>query len=303
VSILLRAVERCEGEASISLRACVPCGEPAGEWAEGVDAVNDETGRGETERGKTSSSQLLTKGLRVLTHVAQQGGEVGVRELARDMEMSTTVMHRLITSLVDQRFLERNAENGKYRIGAQAFEVGKAFIRSAKIETCAPPVLRKIVEQSDLNAFLGVMRGSSVIYLIAMQDNGPLAIRVAPGAEAPLHATAMGKILLAELPDEEIHQKLSFYFDKKFSASTTKDPSMLIEEISVVRQRGYAISDDEAFRGVVSVGAPIRDFSQKVVAAMSISKPKALLREREMDHIIATALDASERISRCLGGR
>ncbi|CEJ14589.1 Acetate operon repressor [bacterium YEK0313] len=260
-----------------------------------------ETDSTEARSAKTSTSQLLSKGLRVLSYVAQTGGEIGVRDLAREMKMSTTVMHRLISTLAEQKFLERNPENSKYRIGAQAFEVGKAFLRSAKIEICAPPVLRQIVQQSDLNAFLGVMRGSSVVYLIAMQDNGPLAIRVAPGAEAPLHATAMGKVLLAELPDEEIKQKLALYFDTKFSASLMREPGSLIEEIEVVRRRGYAISDDEAFRGVVSVGTPIRDFSQKVVAAISVSKPKALLKERELDHIIATALDASDRISRNLG--
>lgn len=264
----------------------------------GLSAETDST---ETRGAKTSTSQLLSKGLRVLSHVAQNGGEIGVRDLAREMKMSTTVMHRLISTLAEQKFLERNPENSKYRIGAQAFEVGKAFLRSAKIEICAPPVLRQIVQQSDLNAFLGVMRGSSVVYLIAMQDNGPLAIRVAPGAEAPLHATAMGKVLLAELPDEEIKQKLALYFDTKFSASLMREPGSLIEEIEVVRRRGYAISDDEAFRGIVSVGTPIRDFSQKVVAAISVSKPKALLKERELDHIIATALDASDRISRNLG--
>lgn len=266
-----------------------------------MSAAETETDSTEARGAKTSTSQLLSKGLRVLSHVAQNGGEIGVRDLAREMKMSTTVMHRLISTLAEQKFLERNPENSKYRIGAQAFEVGKAFLRSAKIEICAPPVLRQIVQQSDLNAFLGVMRGSSVVYLIAMQDNGPLAIRVAPGAEAPLHATAMGKVLLAELPDEEIKQKLALYFDTKFSASLTREPGSLIEEIEIVRRRGYAISDDEAFRGIVSVGTPIRDFSQKVVAAISISKPKALLKERELDHIIATALDASDRISRNLG--
>ncbi len=266
-----------------------------------MSAADNETEATEGRGAKTSTSQLLSKGLRVLSHVAQIGGEVGVRDLAREMAMSTTVMHRLISTLAEQRFLERNPENGKYRIGAQAFEVGKAFLRSAKIETCAPPVLRRVVQQSDFNAFLGVMRGASVVYLIAMQDNGPLAIRVAPGAEAPLHATAMGKVLLAELPDEEIRQKLALYFDTKFSASVQRDPASLIDEIDVVRRRGYAISDDEAFRGIVSVGAPIRDFSQKVVAAISISKPKALLKEREIEHVISTAIDAADKISRNLG--
>lgn len=263
--------------------------------------TNDNDTNGKDGGAKTSTSQLLAKGLRVLTHIADHGGEVGVRDLARAMAMSTTVTHRLIATLAEQRFLERNGENGRYRIGPQAFEVGKAFLRSAKIETCAPPILRKIVQQTDLNAFLSVMRGANVVYLVAMQDNGPVNIRVAPGTSAPLHATAMGKVLLAELPDDEVRQKLALSFDGKPGGPVAKDASTLLDEIAVVRTRGYAISDEEAFRGVVSVGAPIRDFSQRVVAAIAISKSKAHLREREIEQLIAVALEASEQISRAMG--
>lgn len=131
------------------------------------------TENSEEQKSPTSSSLLLTKGLRLLQHVANQG-ESGVREIARQMSFSPTVAHRLVTSLMKEGFLERNDETGRYRVGAQAFAVGRAFLKSARIESVAPPIMREIVEEGEFNAFLSVMRGAQIVYISAMQDNGPI---------------------------------------------------------------------------------------------------------------------------------
>lgn len=251
---------------------------------------------------KTSSSLLLTKGLRLLQHVAKTG-EIGVREIARNLSLSTTVAHRLVTSLFEEGFLERNEENGRYRVGAQAFEVGRAFLRTARIETSAPPAMRRVVTEGAFNAFLGVMRGSNVVYLSAMQDNGPINNLMLPGSEAPLHTTAMGKILLAELADEEILQRVYFYQRSKVGADQSIDTVRLLQEINAARKNGYSIADDEAFRGVISVGVPIRDFSRRVIAALSLSTQRDRITDRQQVLLIETALKCGAEISYSLGDR
>lgn len=251
---------------------------------------------------RTSSSLLLTKGLRLLQHVARQG-ECGVREIARDMGLSTTVAHRLVTSLYEEGFLERSDPGGRYRVGMQAFEVGRAFLRSARIENCAPPIMRGIVDQGEFNAFLGVMRGAHVVYLSAMQDNGPINNLMIPGSEAPLHSTAMGKILLAELPDEEILQRVYFYQKSKVGADQAIDTARLLQEINAARNGGYSVADDEAFRGVISVGVPVRDFTRKVIAALSLSTRRDNITPRQQRLLIETAVGCGAEISHSLGNR
>lgn len=257
---------------------------------------------GETTKSRTSSSLLLTKGLRLLRHVAQQG-ECGVRELARQTGLSSTVVHRLVTSLLDEGFLERNEQNGRYRVGAQAFEVGRAFLKSARLETCAPPVMQEIVDRGEFNAFLGVMRGSMVVYLSAMQDNGPITIRMVAGSEAPLHTTSMGKVLLAELPDEEILQKVEFYRRSRAEVAAAVDTTALLAEINDVRRTGFACSEGEAFQGIIAIGVPIRDFSRRVVAALSLAMPSSSLNDKIRSRLISTAKDAGVRVSHALGDR
>lgn len=251
---------------------------------------------------RTSSSLLLTKGLRLLRHVAAHG-DCGVREIARAMDLSPTVAHRLVTSLFEEGFLERDGQSSRYRVGAQAFEVGRAFLRSARLDNCAPPIMRGVVEQGAFNAFLGVMRGSNVVYLTAFQDNGPINNHMLPGSEAPLHATAMGKILLAELADEEILQRVYFYQRSKVGADLSIDTSKLLQEIHAARKSGYAMADDEAFRGVISVGVPIRDFSRRVIAALSLSMQRSNITPRQMALLVETAVTSGVSISHALGDR
>jgi len=253
--------------------------------------------------GASSGSLVLAKALRVLNHVASCGGEVGVRDLARETRLPVTVVHRLVSSLLEYRYLEQNTETGKYRIGVQAFEVGRVYLKSAKIETCAPPVLRKVVEKQGLNAFLGVMRDLSVVYLLALQDFGPYNIRVAPGSQVPLTTTAMGKVLLADLSDGEIEIKLAQYAAQRFSAPEPPSLGEMLAQLHIIRRQGYAVSQDEAFHGVVSVGAPVTDFSGRVVAAISIGRPVHLKAATSVEKMIACAQKAAAQISTCLGAQ
>lgn len=249
-----------------------------------------------------SGSQVLSRGLRVLTQVARMG-ESGVRELARETGMSVTVVHRLVSSLAHQHYLEKNPESGKYRIGLQAFEVGRTYLRSARIETCAPPVLRNLVDSKKLNAFLAVMRDLSAVYLIAIQDFGHYDIRIAPGSEVPLATTAMGKALLADLEDDEIIAKLSEYAEKRFSAFDMSHAHDFMAEINEIRNNGFAISEGGSFRGTTSVAAPVYNYTGRVIAAISIGRPTHIENHVSTDDMRDYAIEAAEQISACLGYR
>ncbi|KAK54177.1 IclR family transcriptional regulator [Bordetella bronchiseptica] len=270
---------------------------------EATVAADGSKTRKEEGGAESGGSQVMTKGLRVLSHVAHCGGEIGVRELARDVGLPVAVVHRLVSSLSELNYLEKNPESGKYRIGYEAFEVGRTYLRSARIETCAPPVLRNVVDAHRLNAFLGVMRDLSVIYLITIQDYGHYDIRIAPGSEVPLATTAMGKVLLADLADDEILEKLGQYAEKRFSAFDISKRDTVIEEIVQIRQQGYAVSEDGSFRGTVSVAAPVYNFTGRVIAAVSVGRPTQISSGPTVESMIECAVEAAGRISACLGAQ
>ena len=249
-----------------------------------------------------AGSQVLTRGLRVLTQIARMG-EVGVRELARELELPVTVVHRLVTSLAHQKYIEKSPESGKYKIGLQAFEVGRTYLRSARIEICAPPVLRKLVDSEKINAFLTVMRNLSAVYLIAIQDFGHYDIRIAPGSEVPLATTAMGKVLLADLTDSEILQKLTEYSEQRFSSFDIGHVDKIMQEINEIRQNGFCISEGGSFRGTVSIAAPVYNFTGRAIAAISLGRPTQLENTISIEDMVAYAIEAAKDISTCLGYR
>jgi DNA-binding IclR family transcriptional regulator len=252
-------------------------------------------------RSKSAGSQLLAKGLHLLRHIARRGsGDVGVRDLARELEWTTTATHRLMVTLLNEGFLEQHPVSLKYRIGYDAFQIGAAYLRSSGIDTVAPPILRSLVDEHGLNAFLGVMREHELVYLLAMQCQNSVALRVAPGSTAPLHKTAMGKIILADQPDEVVLEKLKLSVESDTAGSSfrTKD---FLAELATARKNGFATVNEEFLPGLFSVGAAVRDFSGRVVAAISVSRSKQGLAPREIQIIAGVVTEAADRLSRGLG--
>lgn len=250
---------------------------------------------------KSAGSQLLAKGLQLLRHIARRGGgDAGVRDLARELGWTTTSTHRLLVTLLNEGFLEQHPVSLKYRIGYDAFHVGAAYLRSSGIDTVAPPVLRSLVDEHGLNAFLGVMREHELVYLLAMQCQNSVALRVAPGSTAPLHKTAMGKVILADQPDEIVldRLKLSVESDTGRSPVSTKD---FLTQLATARKNGFATVNEEFLPGLFSVGAPVRDFSGRVVAAISVSRSKQGLASKEIQAIAGVVTEAANRLSRGLG--
>lgn len=250
---------------------------------------------------RPAGSQLLAKGLRLLRHIARRGsGDVGVRDLARELGWTTTATHRILVTLLSEGFLERHPVSLKYRIGYDAFQIGAAYLRSSGLDTVAPPVLRSLVDEHGLNAFLGVMREHELVYLLAMQCQNSVALRMAPGSTAPLHKTAMGKIILADQPDEVVLEKL-----KLLAESDTERYSFKIKDfmtqLATARKNGFATVNEEFLPGMFSVGAAVRDFSGRVVAAISVSRSKQGLASKEIHNIAGIVTDAADRLSRSLG--
>ena len=148
-------------------------------------------------------SQSLERGLDVLEVVEAEGGEIGVREIARRLELSPTIVQRMVTSLARRGYVDKNAETARYRLGYRALALGANGERGADYIGTARRELERLARGQSLNGFISVLHGGRAVYLLAVQAEGPVAIKVAPGSEMPLHSTAAGKVLLASQSDAE----------------------------------------------------------------------------------------------------
>ncbi len=255
-----------------------------------------------SEKGKGSSrSQSAARALQILLLLAEENEPLGVREIARRLKVASSIAQRYITTLAEWDFVERAPDGQKYKIGYRAFQVGQSYVAKNRLQEVSLSELRRMAEKDEINAYLGVLRDRSVIYLEALQSRGPIAITSAPGTRGELHATAFGKALLADLSDEEIAAQLGSepYAGKTPKTKTTFE--QVIQDIREVRRLGYAISDGENLPSVFAVGAVIRDRTGRAVAAVSGALPRSDMQERDRERLREAVVAAAQRISTKLG--
>jgi DNA-binding IclR family transcriptional regulator len=253
------------------------------------------------EAKKASGSQSLERGLDVLEMIAAEGGEVGVRELARRSSLSPTIVQRLISSLASRGYVEKNSETSRYRLGHRSVALGASGELAFDYVVAARRELERLAHEHHLNGFVSVLRGGRAIYLVAVQADGPVAIKVNPGSEMPLHSTGAGKVLLASLSDSEARKLVGGRKLAAITPHTITDPAVLVASLAKVRRQGFATVNEENIPGVLSVGAPVRDRTGRVVAALSVAFPKYLDSGLTLISVEPLVTSAALRISRMLG--
>jgi DNA-binding IclR family transcriptional regulator len=152
-----------------------------------------------------------------------------------------------------------------------------------------------------VTGFLGVRRDRSIVYLATVQSEGPVALTHRPGSQTYLHSTAMGKALLAEMPDDEVRALLGERPLPRLTVHTRISLQQLLADLAEVRRVGFAVSDEENRHGFYSAGAAIRDASGLAVAVISGAVPAASLRAPQRAAIGRLVLAAAQRASRKLG--
>ncbi len=253
------------------------------------------------EKDKASAeNQSVARALAILNLLANRSEPMGVREIARQLRVAPSIAQRLIKTLANAGFLEQTDATLRYIIGYKALHVGNAFIGQSSLHSAVIPELYALAEQQ-ISGFLGVLRDRSVVYLATVQSTGPVAINHRPGAQTYLHSTAMGKALLAEMPDHEVRALLTNRPLPRLTARTKISVPQLMAELENVRRLGYATSDEENRQGFYSVGAVVRDASGSTIAVISGAAPTAGLKAQDRVRIARLVVEAAHNASRKLG--
>lgn len=243
----------------------------------------------------TSTSLVLRNGLELLSLVAKTSGQLSLRELGRKLGLSPAVTHRLVTTLTENNFLERSVVTGKYVIGIESFMVGRSYVASTGAEAVAKPILEEAANRYDVNSFMGVRKGTSIVYLLDFSGARRTNIRIAPGTEMPLHATSMGLAILAKLTQQELDE-----FIEQVAKENDGGSPLLGEEfrkqIRIAQENGYALLASDVFPGVISVGAIVTAQDQLPYAAISFGVSNRLVSKSEMSILGERILMTVERI-------
>ncbi|MCA0302296.1 MAG: IclR family transcriptional regulator [Proteobacteria bacterium] len=250
---------------------------------------------------RPAGSQSLERGLDILEAIEAESGEVGVRELARRLDLSPSIVQRLVSSLALRGYIEKNQETARYRLGHRAMILGASGERDNDWLAAARRELERLAQEHQLDGFVAVLRAGRAIYLQVVQADRPVGVRVAVGSEMPLHSTAAGKTLLAGLEDAPLRRLLGTRKLAAITPHTITDPAALTAHIAKVRRQGYATVVEENIPGILSVGAPISDRAGRIVAALSVAFPKYLDSGESLQTVIPLMTAAATRVSQSLG--
>lgn len=248
-----------------------------------------------------SGSLSLERGLAVLEVLKDSDEPVGVREIARRLDLSAPAIQRLLNTLTDQGYVDQAPDTRRYRIGHGVLALAQHVLRKDRLIGLAEPELQALAAEGCFNAFLGVRRDASGLYLLAVQSRSPIVIRSSAGERMPLHSTALGKALLLGLSDGDIRKLLGEAPLERLTPRTVTELGRLIRQLRAAHTVGYTTALDENILGVISVGAPVRNATDAVIAAISVAYPRSVGPQIAIAEVGERVMAAASRISVGLG--
>src|SRR5580704_14317006 len=210
-------------------------------------------------QSKTSDSpykvQVLDRALAALAILAKSSSDCSLAELCPALKLHKSTVHRLMMVLEQHRLVVKNPDTGRYRLGLRLFELGSRAIDGLDLRGRARPYLDRLQEEFGETVFFCILDEGRVFYMekVGSQRSGRTACTV--GSGAPAYCTAVGKAMLAELPEAEVTGIVRRWGLKPITAKTITSSGALKTELKAVRARGYAIDDEEKEEGLRCISA------------------------------------------------
>lgn len=218
--------------------------------------------------------RVLERSLRLLEALAD-GTSLSLSELNEKLEISSSTLFRLLSTLSNYGYVEHNDRTGGYKLGLGCLELARGYLRSSDVRTYALPELVKLRDKTMETVHLGILNQWEVVYLEKIENLhaiGFMGSRV--GGRSPAYCTGLGKVLLAYSDLQEVQRHFTQVKLISFTDQTITDVDKLIQHLEQVRAQGYALDINEHEEDVQCVATPIRDMEGKVFAAISVSGPR-----------------------------
>jgi DNA-binding IclR family transcriptional regulator len=250
-----------------------------------------------------SGVQSLDRAFDILELLSQARGGASLTEIAGRLGLHTSTAYRLLQALRARGYAEQTASRGVYRLGLELVRLCGQYLNSLELKTEAEPYLRQLSQATGQTVFLSTLQGGEVVYIDKVEQFNSLRKYSIIGQRRPLHCTSLGKALLLGMSEPEI---VGFYGGRaleKRTPSTVGSVADLIEDLRRCRRRGWTHDDQEYTLGEQCVGAPIYDYREKVIAAVSASWSMKTSPDAAADAVAGFVMEAAAEISRRMGSR
>lgn len=245
--------------------------------------------------------QTLERSLDILEALAQANEPLGVTEIGNRICLHKSTVHRILQTLCYRGYVEKEKENERYRIGIKIVELGMRFVNNLEIRKIAAPYLAELAKMLDEVVNLVLPDDGEVVYIDRTESSHVVSMQSKVGRRAPMHCTAVGKAILATLPEPEVLHILKTKGMIKNTPNTITNPEELLENLKEVRNNQIAVEIEENEVGIICIGTPVFDYSGRAIGAISVSGPASRIQEKGIGHIGQELKRIGQRISKNLG--
>ena len=247
----------------------------------------------------SESIRAVERALDVLLCFSRQTPELTMTQIAEQIGIHKSTTHRLLATLERKRFVERDPVTGVYHLGIRLLQMAYLTLEQNDLRQIAAPFLRRLSEQHQETIHLAVLDDVDVVFVDVIESQQRVKLAAAIGQRLPAVATASGKSILACMPDEFVRQILKGGMPRH-TPHTLDTPEAFFEDLGRVRERGFALDEQEQEDGINAVAAPILDSNGQPMASVAIAGPAyRLTRERLIEFgpsVLASARDITKEL-------
>ena len=253
-----------------------------------------------SRESKSAPVGVLTKVLKIFDLLQSHPFGLDLKTISAEAGINKSTAYRFLAHLERDGYLMRDDE-GSYMLGMKLLQLGARGNHRTMLEQAAAPVLRELWKATEETVNVGVLDGGQVLYTAVLES--PHAFRLVSkiGMRRPLYSTALGKVMLAFIPDEEQAHLLSSLDFQALTPYTLTSLMQLKAELKNVRQQGYALDNEENVLGARCIGAPILNAHGEAVAAISLSAPITRISTEKIGMFVVAVKDAATEIASRLG--
>jgi IclR family KDG regulon transcriptional repressor len=244
----------------------------------------------------------VERALRILQAFSATRAQYTLTELGQEVGLSLSTLHRLLGTLHAHGFVEQDENTGKYALGLTLFELGALVQQRMDIRRQSQIPLRHLAHRTQETAYLCILDKAEALCLDRVEGQHQVRVLALDvGGRLPLNCGAAPRALLASLPDDKISMLIEMGDMKKLAAGSLVSPNDLWNDVLRTREQGYTHSVDDVTEGVAAIGAPVKDYSNQVVGAISIAGLLPHFGEERLPELIKIVCQEAREISSNLG--
>jgi DNA-binding IclR family transcriptional regulator len=253
-------------------------------------------------KSEPGGTQAIDRALAVLLSFTAEQPIRRVPELTESLGLNKSTVYRLLQALGAANLVRRADEAGSYRLGPAVLELANCFLATIDLGGDARPFMQAFATRSGESVTLAVLDGIEAISISQVRGTRTPQLVSRFGLRIPIYCSSSGKALLLDHTDAQIYEKLAHSKMRSLTENTITDPKLFVRRLDRERSQGWTLNDEESEIGIRTVGAPVRDHSGAIVAAVSVSAPTFRLSKAEVPALAREIKDLAAEVSNVVGG-